>query len=166
VVSELRGLGYWYSTTELPHRDLIDAQPDEVSHDKMEWKLGKDWLREHPEKVPQLLLFKFLRMWWLPDFDGGRFYYVLRVVLYAPYFVLLLLGAVRVLRHRQYWTAPWMVVHATFLATVFTVLIFSGDPRFRDANAPLLMLYAALGAEALGAKWKSIHRQVGNLPPP
>src|SRR5262249_37347052 len=41
VATELRDLGYWVATNHLPHRDLIDAQPDEVSHDKMEWKLGK-----------------------------------------------------------------------------------------------------------------------------
>jgi 4-amino-4-deoxy-L-arabinose transferase-like glycosyltransferase len=156
VVSEVRGFGYWYPTTDLPHRDLIEAQKGEVAHDRMEWKLGKDWLREHPEKIPQLLLFKFLRLWWLPDFDGGRFYYVLRAVLYAPYFLLMLLGAVRVLRHRQYWTFPWLVVHVTLLDTVLTALIFFGDPRFRDGNLPLLMLYAALGADVLRGRAGSV----------
>jgi 4-amino-4-deoxy-L-arabinose transferase-like glycosyltransferase len=153
VAGELRNLGYWLSTTELPHRDLIDAQPDEVSHDQMEWKLGKDWMRENPQKVPLLLVCKALRMWWLPDFDGGRLLYLLRIVCYAPYFLLMVVAAVRVVRHREYWTAPWLVIHLSLLATVLTVLIFSGDPRFRDGNAPLLMVYAAVGAEALGEWW-------------
>ena len=49
--SQPRGLGYWFSTTELPQRELIDAQPDEWSHDQMEWKLGKDWLRTSLESA-------------------------------------------------------------------------------------------------------------------
>ena len=149
-----RDLGYWFSTTELPYRQLIDEQPNEWAHDQMEWKLGKDWLREHPLKIPQLLLFKSLRLWWIPDFDAGRFYYVLRVAAYAPYFLLMLFGAVRVFQSRDFWTPPWLVVHAAILATILTALIFFGEPRFRDANAPLLMLYATLGVNQL-AGWIS-----------
>jgi len=37
------------------------------------------------------------------------------------------------------------------MATIMTALIFFGEPRFRDANAPLLMLYATLGAKVVAA---------------
>jgi 4-amino-4-deoxy-L-arabinose transferase-like glycosyltransferase len=144
-LSQPRGLGYWFSTTELPHRDQIEAQPDEWSHDQMEWKLGKDWLRDHPWKVPPLLVFKSLRMWWLPDFGAGKLNYVIRAVSYTPFLLLIVLGAARVFRDRAYWTPAWLVVHLTMLATFVTVLIFFGEPRFRDANTPLLMVYAVLG---------------------
>ncbi len=152
VVSEWRQFGHWISTTELPQRDLIDAAPDEVSHDRMEWKLGLDWLQENPGSIPLLLLFKAARMWWLPEFDPGQLYYVLRIAGYAPFFLLFVLGMVRCVRG-GYWSAPWWAVHATMLATVITVLIFWGCPRFRDANHPFLMLYAALGVEMLAARW-------------
>jgi 4-amino-4-deoxy-L-arabinose transferase-like glycosyltransferase len=149
VVSEPRLWGYWVSTTDLPHRDWIDAQPDEVAHDKMEWKLGTDWLRQHPGKIPLLLTLKFARMWWLPDFDSGRFYYLLRIVAYFPFLLLFLLAGPRLLRERTLWSGPWLIVHATMLATILTVLIFWGCPRFRDANLPFLMLYAVLGLQVL-----------------
>jgi hypothetical protein len=170
VATETRNLGYWIATNHLPHRDLIDAQPDEFSHDKMEWKLGKDWVQENPGKAALLEVFKFLRLWWLPDFAGGTVQYVLRIVLYAPYFGLFLAGAWRVGRSRDFWSLPWLAVHVAMLATVLTALIFFGDPRFRDANMPLLMLYAALGWAAL-RPWLSKHHPVGrhisgsDLPP-
>ena len=151
VATESRHLGYWIATNHLPHRDLIDAQPDEVSHDKMEWKLGKDWVRDNPGKAARLEVFKLLRLWWPPDFAGGRVNYILRIVLYVPYVVLFLAGAWCVCRSRAFWSLPWWTVHATMLATVITALIFFGDPRFRDANMPLLMQYAALG-------WATLHR--------
>jgi 4-amino-4-deoxy-L-arabinose transferase-like glycosyltransferase len=149
VVTEPRLFGYWVSTTDLPHRDLIEAQPDEVSHDKMEWKLGIDWLRANPGKGLLALGFKFARLGWLPDFDPGRLYYLLRIIGHAPFFVLFFLGAIRLVRDRCYWTAPWLAVHATMLATILTALIFWGCPRFRDANLPFLMIYAVLGLQTL-----------------
>jgi 4-amino-4-deoxy-L-arabinose transferase-like glycosyltransferase len=155
VVTEPRFYGYWLSTTELPHRDLIDATPDEISHDKMEWRLGLDWLREHPGSIPKMCVLKVARLAvGLPDFDGGsRLYYVLRIVGYAPFFVLILIGAIRCLWRRCYWSPPWLVMHGTMLATIATALIFWGSPRFRDANLPVLMVYAVLGLQALVA-WK------------
>jgi 4-amino-4-deoxy-L-arabinose transferase-like glycosyltransferase len=156
VVSEWRALGYWFSTTELPHRDLIEATPDEVAHDKMEWKLGLDWVRDHPGKAALLLVYKFLRMWWLPDFEGhSPYFYALRIVAYAPYVVLMLLGAFAIFRDRGYWTLPWLAIHLTMLATVLTVLIFGGLTRFRDANLSLLMIYCAVGFGRVSpASWK------------
>jgi 4-amino-4-deoxy-L-arabinose transferase-like glycosyltransferase len=146
VAREWRQLGSWLSTTELPGRERIAAQPDEVAHDQEEWRLGRRWLSEHPGSVPHLLACKLARLVvWLPDSDaGGPLTYALRAAGYFPFLVLVLVGAVRGLRRGGLGAPPWLAVHATLLATVLTALVFWGSPRFRDANAPLLMLYAAL----------------------
>jgi 4-amino-4-deoxy-L-arabinose transferase-like glycosyltransferase len=151
VVREWRMFGNWISTTELPYRDRIEATPDEVSHDKMEWQLGMDWLRNHPGSVPLLLVLKTGRLClWLPDFDGGsRLFLVLRVAMWAPFLVLLACGAWACLRDRSRRGLPWLALHGTLLATFATAWIFWGSPRFRDANLGLLMIYAAVGAERL-----------------
>src|SRR5205823_2498456 len=54
VAGSPREYGNWVSTTQLAGRDLIEAQPDEVSHDKMEWKLGVEWVKQHPDKFALL----------------------------------------------------------------------------------------------------------------
>jgi 4-amino-4-deoxy-L-arabinose transferase-like glycosyltransferase len=153
VVRQWRYFGYWLSTADLPHRDLIDGTPDEIAHDRMEWKLGMDWLKDNLGAIPHLLLLKALRMWWLPQFDAGRLGYLLRMVGYAPFLLLFVLGFARLL-HGGYWSSAWWAVHAAMLATVISVLIFWGCTRFRDANHPLLMLYAALGVEVVLASAK------------
>ena len=155
VVGEPRQFGYWVSTTELPHRDLIDATPDEVSHDRMEWRLGLAWLREHPGSVPLLGAFKLARLAYLPGLDAvpGAARWALRVAGYVPFLTLFLLGGVRCLRRRTYWTAPWLAVHGALLATVATALVFWGSDRFRDANMPLLMLYAVVGIGGIVGRW-------------
>jgi 4-amino-4-deoxy-L-arabinose transferase-like glycosyltransferase len=147
VAKEPRYYGYWLSTTDLPHRDLIDAQPDEVAHDKMEWKLGVDYLKENPAMIPWLAALKFARMWWLPEFDAGRFNYLLRILSHLPFVILWLIALPRLLFNSFFRTPPWHVLHLTMLATVLTVLIFWGCARFRDANVSILAIYAAVGLQ-------------------
>jgi 4-amino-4-deoxy-L-arabinose transferase-like glycosyltransferase len=156
VAHEFRQLGSWISTTELPRRDWIDAAPTEVEHDKREWKLGLDWLREHPGAIPLLCIYKVARLGlWLPDFDGGsRWYFGMRIVGYAPFLFLIIAGMVMCIRRRDYWSADWLIVHGTLLTTLATALLFWGSPRFRDANMPFLMLYAALGGVTL---WRRLN---------
>ena len=147
VAHEFRLLGSWVSTTELPHRDWIEAASSEREHDKREWQLGLNWIREHPASVPLLCVYKAARLcFWLPDFDGGsRVYFLLRILGYAPYLLLMIVGVGVWVRQRDRWRGNWLVVHGVMLATLLTALLFWGSPRFRDANMPFLMIYAALG---------------------
>jgi 4-amino-4-deoxy-L-arabinose transferase-like glycosyltransferase len=146
MVSEIRLLGNWLSTTELPHRDWIEATKTGYEHDQMEWRLGLDWVREHPGAAALLCVFKVARLiFWLPEFPVGSRFLLGRLIGYLPFLVLILLGALTCARQRRYWTLPWLVVHGIMLATLVTALIFWGSPRFRDANVPCLMAYAALG---------------------
>jgi 4-amino-4-deoxy-L-arabinose transferase-like glycosyltransferase len=151
VAHEFRQLGSWISTTELPARDWIDAAPTEVEHDKREWQLGWDWLRQHPGTLPLLGVYKVARLClWLPDFDGGsRFYLVVRFLGYAPFLLLITIGVGVWVRRRDCWRADWLIVHGVMLATLVTAIIFWGSPRFRDANMPFLMIFAALGVTTL-----------------
>ncbi len=151
VVHEWRQFGSWISTTDLPYRDRIDATPDEVSHDKMEWQLGVDWLREHPGYLPLMVVLKTGRLClWLPDYDGCRRRdQVVRIAMWGPFLVLLLCAAWAFLRDRSLRGLPWLALHATLLATFVTAWIFWGSPRFRDANLGVLMIYAAVGARWL-----------------
>lgn len=154
VANEPKLFGYWVSTTELPHRDLVAAAPDEITHDKVEWRLGVDWVKQHPAALPRLTVFKLARLWaWPHDWDGGKAYYVpLRVATFAPFLLLYTLGVARCLRSRAFWAPAWLVVHAGMLATAVTAVIFWGSPRFRDANLGFLMLYAVVGVQVL-ADW-------------
>ena len=144
VAHQFSRLGGWVSTVELPGRDAIEATPDEVTHDQMEWRLGLDWVRRHPSLMPQLLLAKAIRFMG-PDIDSpNRLYVVFNVLTVIPFMVLYILGAIEALRAGEYRTAPWLLLHGVFLATLATALIFWGSPRFRDSITPVLMIYAAV----------------------
>ena len=155
VLHERHSLGGWIATTELPHRDWVDAAPNEVAHDKVEWNLGKQWVRGHLAAMPLLELYKFIRLW-LPEVDSAnRKYDALQLVGYTPFLALYLLALASMLRRREYRTEGWLLMHVAIWGTVLTALIFWGSPRFRDANAVLLMAYAAVGLRQL-ANWYSM----------
>jgi 4-amino-4-deoxy-L-arabinose transferase-like glycosyltransferase len=143
VLNEPKHCGYSVPSTELPDHERIDGAANEVERDEIEWKLGKDWLQQHWASMPLLGLYKFARLWWLPDFGAGRRW--LRILGYVPFLLLFLLFAVRCVWRKSCWTASWQVLHAGTLALFAMALIFCGEPRYRDAHAPVLMVYAALG---------------------
>jgi 4-amino-4-deoxy-L-arabinose transferase-like glycosyltransferase len=148
--------GGWISTTELPYRNLIDAAPNEVAHDKEEWHLGIQWIEGNARSVPLLSIYKLVRLW-LPDTaSGNRKYVVMQLIGTTPFLVLVLIGLFRCLRYRRYWSEGWVVAHGVFAATVVTALIFWGSARFRDANLPVLMVYAAVGVQAMMPRNKAI----------
>jgi len=151
VLKEPHNMGGWVSTVSLPGRSLIEATPDEVSHDSLEWRFGLQWVREHVLETPILGALKIVRFC-LPDLSSGnRGFLLLNALSYAPFLLLFIVASVMTVRTREYWTIEWCTLHLTMLAAVITALIFWGSPRFRDANFPVLMVYAAM---AWGRVWR------------
>ena len=149
VLSKPYYLGAWISTTDLPYRYLIDAEPDEVSHDREEAHLGVQWIKAHLQWMPLLCTYKLIRLW-LPDIaTGNKKSLLLQWVFATPFLILMLIGLCWSLSRRRYWTQEWVLVHGIIAATVFVTLVFFGSPRYRDANIPVLMIYAAFGIQLL-----------------
>ena len=149
VSADLPALGTWVATNWLPGRERIEATPDEVTHDKLEWALGLEWVQNHPERLPWLVAGKLVRLW-LPDVESANQAYVaVQVLIFTPFLILIVVGWLCTKRRPSYRDSAWLVIRATLLATVVTALMFWGSPRFRDANAPVLMIYAAIGLQAI-----------------
>jgi 4-amino-4-deoxy-L-arabinose transferase-like glycosyltransferase len=154
-------LGSWVSTVGLPGREWIEQAPDEVTHDRREWALGMRWVRSNPDKLPKLMVAKFVRFW-LPDFgSANRKYIALQLIVTTPCLVVLLIGLGVTLRGSEYWTGGWLVMHAVTLATLACGLIFWGAPRFRDGSFSPLMLYGGVGVEWLWRKLSLIASRRG-----
>jgi 4-amino-4-deoxy-L-arabinose transferase-like glycosyltransferase len=144
VLHQRQHLGGWVSSGQLPGRALIDAQPDEVSHDKKELELGLEWSRTHIASLPLLTLYKFVRFC-LPESDSGnRKFVLLQWVLATP---VLLLAGLGIFRSRG--DLRFRTLSLTLLISVVSALIFWGAPRFRDGCVCLLAIYAALGLLSL-----------------
>jgi len=120
----------------------------EVVQDHIQWRQGIQWLQANILAIPAIIIMKLGRFV-LPDVESSnKMYVVVSVTGYLPFLALWLAGIPKLIRYGA--TLPkWLVLHLAFAATVFTAFVFWGSPRFRDANPPLLMIYAACGAESL-----------------
>lgn len=141
-------MGGWVSSVHLPGRAQIDATPNEYAHDQVEWELGKQWVKTHATSMPLLVAMKMLRFA-LPEFDSpNRKFVLISVITYLPFIPLWILG-IRAAVDRKNRTVPWLVMHLAIAATVATGVVFWGNPRFRDAAAPILFIYAGCGLDSL-----------------
>jgi 4-amino-4-deoxy-L-arabinose transferase-like glycosyltransferase len=139
VLHERRHLGSWVSTVFLQDRKIVEAAPDEVSHDQVKWTLGKQWVRAHVADLPLLSCYKLARFW-IPDVSSGNPKFVLmQAVGYVPFAILLLLGlSASLLTLRTAFEPAWLAVHAILLANLLSTVIFYGSARFRDSITPAL----------------------------
>ncbi len=115
----------------------------------MEYKLGVDWIKAHPLAFGKLAVFKIIRLW-LPFIQWPSFKInpIPSIGFSLPFVSVTLIGLLwsllSVARIRQF-----AICHLTLLATMITTVIFWGDPRFRDANLPILAVYGVLGTNYL-----------------
>lgn len=133
--------GGWRATLHLPGRDRIEAANGEVAHDRVEWALGFEWAAANLHRLPFHQAAKMVRFL-LPDFNSGnRLYQFLQAALAWPILLCVIAGfALAVRRERSY---EWWLLHAVVFASLCTAFLFYGNPRFRDCNAPILLIYAA-----------------------
>lgn len=148
VLHDRAFVGSWISTTKLPGRALIDAQPDEVSHDQMEWRLGFQWVASHWPQMPLLLCYKLGRFIMPAVESANKTFVLLESITFLPYAFLIFVGVFTCCRTpRKYSSSRWLAIHAFVLANLTSTLIFYGSTRFRDAIAPVLVIYAAIGLQ-------------------
>lgn len=144
--------GWWLPGNELPNFSKLRQARNEVERDALEWRMGWEWIRSHPQSLPRLVVLKAVRLW-LPNYSSSNHAYALLDSLgYLPYLVLFALGVKRCFAHLQWRTPEWLVLHGTLLVTILTALVFWGSPRFRDGNVAVLMIYASQGVRDLQTK--------------
>jgi hypothetical protein len=141
ALSHWANYGGWRATLHLPGRDRIDAARGEVAHDREEWALGLEWAAANLHRLPLHQAAKIVRFL-IPDFNSGnRLYQFLQFVCVGPFLICIVAGFALAVRRERGLT--WMLLHATVFASLCTAFVFYGNPRFRDCNAPILLIYAA-----------------------
>jgi hypothetical protein len=97
-------------------------------------------------------VFKVIRFW-LPfvQWPSLKSYPVVNILSTAPFLLLVFAGLAVTLRRKN--RVRFAVPHLALLASLFMAVVFWGDPRFRDANVPVLALYATLGGQWVWFRW-------------
>jgi 4-amino-4-deoxy-L-arabinose transferase-like glycosyltransferase len=146
--------GGWIATNYLPGRKEIDAQPDEYTHDQMEWKLGKAWVSAHLADLPLTTVYKVAGFWFPDTTSANRKFVLMQLLGYTPFGIAILIGLVLSLVPLQQAAKPaWLALHGILLADLASSVVFYGCARFRDSVTPVLMIYAAFALARAYAWW-------------
>lgn len=123
---------------QLPFFDELKGL-DEAERDRRFWQLGIDFLKNNPDKIPNLLWHKFLRFWNpLPDLSGRD-----KMVLLLTYGLLLPFMASGLIL--SFWKEERpLILYFVILAFMLNSLVFWGMGRFRAPIAPYLIMFASL----------------------
>jgi 4-amino-4-deoxy-L-arabinose transferase-like glycosyltransferase len=148
VLEEERFHGGWVAADQLPDWERLRAVQSELERNRLQMQWGREWILAHWQDLPRMLWWRFARFW-MPDRDSeNRSYVLLQWAGTSPFLILIGIGIVWRVRQRPY-GRQWWLADSLMLACLATGLMFWGAPRFRDGNAPILMLYAALPLAAL-----------------
>jgi len=103
----------------------------------------------------------------LPDVSSkNRLYDLVQVLGWLPFALMwigLAFGSSKRRSANSLRDPKWLLIHGCFAMSVVTALIFWGSPRFRDANAVLLMVYATVGLSSwLGTKETEVQSKDGD----
>jgi hypothetical protein len=134
---------------------------DELGKDAVSWRYGMDFIRAHASEMPGLIGWKLYRLVGPPaEVTNGPVYWAFLVSWFAtaPF---VLAGFLMSWRRSA---AAAVTLLVPVVVTVATAIIFYGSERFRDSIAPILVVYAALGA--LGLFIRSPAADEGHPPVP
>jgi len=128
---------------------LVDAthpiRGAEVARERLAFGYGVEAVRRNVARLPYLAAMKLWRLV-SPFFDttnrAALWTMAAGWIVAAPF---VLLGLWSTWRPDDDAQSTWMVLVSPILATLLTTLIFYGSTRYRDAMAPILLVFAAFG---------------------
>jgi hypothetical protein len=112
---------------------------DQVELDRRAWRLGLTFLASNPDKIPQLLLFKFARFW-NPVANIRTSWKIVYLLTYGLALPWMLAGLVMTWRRDE----PILILHLLVSTFVLSVLVFWGDARMRSGISPFLWIFAVV----------------------
>jgi 4-amino-4-deoxy-L-arabinose transferase-like glycosyltransferase len=138
--------GRWVPITKLPFYDELKVvASDQVELDRRAWRLGLHFLSENPEKIPQLLVYKFARFW-NPVANLRTSWKVTYFITYGLAIPWMFAGMALSFRR----DAPGLILHLLVGTFCLSVLVFWGDARMRSCISPFLWMFAVVaGAKAM-----------------
>lgn len=140
--------GQWISTGELgAQKDPVKLLPNEVDRDRLEMKLGQQFLQEHVADWPRLAWYKFRELWTPFCKTPNKKFNSIILLSYAPLLPFMVFGA-WLLRKE---TGLWIPI----LGTILGALAFYGSARFRSTIEPILLIFVAKALIHLVGRLKS-----------
>ena len=144
VLNERAEQGGWVTTNRMPEqKQLVRTQGNEVDADRMEWNFGKEFLRAHPESIPQLMWYKLREMWTpIGHTPNKKFNWIIGLS-YGTALPFMIVGLWLFACHTGRTAAQLSIMAAPIAGTILSGLVFYGSARFRSTIEPFLLIFAA-----------------------
>jgi len=150
VLDDPKYHGDWITTEAMPdQKKLVHALPNEVDRDRLEWDLGKQFVRDHPAAIPRLFLYKLYWLWTPASRTPNVTFNWIHLVSYGMMLPLIVAGFVMLVRRRGFRDEALMAVVAPVVATTAATVVFYGSARFRSTIEPFLLVFAAVALAVL-----------------
>jgi 4-amino-4-deoxy-L-arabinose transferase-like glycosyltransferase len=141
IASKPELMGYWVSATSL--RDFRHPlRGSEVEREEAAYRYGWEFIRNHPDTLPQICFHKVARLIWVYNETSNETMDTVFRISWLCLLPFVLLGLVVAIRRR---TPQLEIILVPFVATFLTAIVFYGCSRFRDGVAPILVIFAAVG---------------------
>ncbi len=150
VLTDPRYYGSWEFDDERLYVSDPPLAGTEPERKREAWRRGLEFVREHKGEMPGLVIARVLRLAAPFQATANRVaYYALGIpwLLIAPFFVVGVFTSVR----KHLTTA--LVALIPIAATIATAAVFYGSIGFRDAVAPQLVWFAAVGIVAVVSRY-------------
>ncbi len=130
--------GRWVYITELPFYDELKVVAwDQVELDRRAWRLGLQFLTANPDKIPELLVYKFARFW-NPVANVRTSWKILYLATYGLALPWMFAGLIVTWRRG----GPVLILHLLVATFCLSAFVFWGDARIRSGISPFLWIFA------------------------
>jgi 4-amino-4-deoxy-L-arabinose transferase-like glycosyltransferase len=163
VAEDPKYLGYSIWDTQIPeYRDALQSANDEVRRDQIAKALAIQWLRGNPNKWLPLARAKLVRGWTpILQPHTPKLYRLGALLSWGPVLVLFLIAVIPTLIGFLRSNHPGWIIHVVIASSLFIMLMFWGETRYRYSIEPLCIILASL---AIVAGARAFHRSVSNPP--
>lgn len=147
--------GYWVSSTIIDpvrKRTEVWSLPNESDKDKMEWAIGKEYVRNNLTKMPLLIVGKFWQLMKPFPHSANKMYVFITGLGWIFLFPLTVMGMIFIWQNKDK-RDLFIPINAQILTLLATVFIFYGSERFRAPYEPLLAIYAAVAVVKIKEKF-------------
>jgi hypothetical protein len=153
VLNEPRLTGRWADLSHLPELPQFLSCRNPYEQDRTAYGYGIKFIKSHLKDMPRLEMMKVYRLF-TPFYNTpNKIFNIIGGLSWALLSIFVLWGFIVTFGNTRLNS-----LYSTVLLTLFIALVFCGDHRFREAIAPFLAVYAAVGWFHF-TKWLKSKRQ-------
>lgn len=140
IFNDPKLIGTWIPHTELPEIKEYYQIQNTWARDKAAYTFGFNFVKRHLKDMPKLEAMKFYRLV-TPFYEtSNKLFNIIGGGSWGVLLFFVIFGIINSFKNIKF-----ISLHSVVMLTLFIALLFYGDHRFREAIAPMLIIYGSAG---------------------